>query len=266
VTEYQRAGVRLVGLLDEGYPRRLRALSDPPRVLYVRGDVAVLARERLVAIVGTREPTPSGISVAATLTGALADRGWGIVSGLAKGIDTVAHWTALKRGAPTIAVMGGGLNRVEPGENEDLASRIVGGGGALISEQPFGVRPRSQHMTARDRLQSCLSVAVVVAQSDPASGTMHTARFAAIQGRSLFCAVPARLDEDDYANAGVRVLLERPARELCSLLPAWRDDRALCARLGDRPLAHPVRGDDVDGFLRAIERARISTGQRGAGG
>src|ERR1035441_6487279 len=170
----------------------------------------LLAHEQLVAVVGTREPTVFGTSAAENLTGALADGGWGIVSGLAKGIDTIAHRTALEHGAPTIAVMGGGLDSVYPAENKDLAARIVDRGGALISEQPFGEQARPQHLIARDRLQSGLSVAVVVAQSGVKSGTMHTARFAAAQGRPLFCPVP---HNENAASEGLRVLLERPGRQ-----------------------------------------------------
>ncbi len=210
-----------------------------------------------MAVVGTREPTVFGVSAAESLTGVLADSGWGIVSGLAKGIDTIAHRTAIERGAPTIAVMGGGLDRVYPAENKDLAARIIDSGGALISEQPFGEQPRPHHLIARDRLQSGLSVAVVVAQSGLKSGTMHTARFAATQGRPLFCPIP---HSENGANEGLRVLLERPARELCSILPAWRDANALCARLGDRPLGHPVNRENLPEFVRAVELARESLG------
>ncbi len=247
------ADVHELPFSDERYPDRLRGLSDPPPLLYVRGDVELLARERLVAIVGTREPTVFGISAAESLTGALADGGWGIVSGLAKGIDTIAHRTALEHGAPTIAVMGGGLDSVYPAENKGLAARIVDQGGALISEQPFGERARPQHLVARDRLQSGLSVAVVVAQSGVRSGTMHTARFAAGQGRSLFCPVPRN---ENGASEGLRVLLEKPARELCSILPAWRGAKALCERLGDQPLAHPVTREGLEEFVQAVEQAR----------
>jgi DNA processing protein len=238
---------------DKRYPDRLRNLSDPPPLLYVRGNVGLLARERLVAVVGTREPTVFGISAAEELTGALADRGWGIVSGLAKGIDTIAHRTALEHGAPTIAVMGGGLDRVYPAENKDLAARIVEEGGVLISEQPFGEQARPQHLVARDRLQSGLSVAVVVAESGLRSGTMHTVHFAAVQGRALFCAVP---HSENGASEGLRVLLEKPARELCSILPAWRNAKALCSRLGDQPLARPVSRDGLEEFMQAAEQAR----------
>ena len=238
-------------LSDERYPDRLRNLPDPPPLLYVRGDVELLARERLVAVIGTREPTVFGISAAQELTGALADGGWGIVSGLAKGIDTIAHRTALEHGAPTIAVMGGGLDRVYPAENKGLAAQIVEEGGALISEQPFGEQARPQHLIARDRLQSGLSVAVVVAQSGVRSGTMHTVRFAAAQGRPVFCPVPHR---ENSASEGLRVLLERPASDLCSILPAWRGAKALCERLGDQPLARPVTRKGLEELVGAVER------------
>jgi DNA processing protein len=253
LADYADAGVQLVTFFDERYPDRLRNLSDPPPLLYVCGDVELLAHERLVAVVGTREPTLFGTSAAENLTGALADGGWGIVSGLAKGIDTIAHRTALDHGAPTIAVMGGGLDSVYPVENKGLAARIIEEGGALISEQPFGEQPRPQYLIARDRLQSGLSVAVVVAQSGVKSGTMHTARFAALQGRPLFCPVPRN---ENGASEGLRVLLERPARELCSILPAWSSAKALCSRLGDQPLARPVSRDALEEFVQAVELAR----------
>jgi DNA processing protein len=236
-------------LSDERYPDRLRNLPDPPPLLYVRGDVELLARERLVAVVGTREPTVFGTSAAEELTGVLADGGWGIVSGLAKGIDTIAHRTALEHGAPTIAVMGGGLDCIYPAENKGLAARIVEEGGALISEQPFGEQARPRHLIARDRLQSGLSIAVVVAQSGLRSGTMHTARFTASQGRPVFCPVPHR---ENSASEGLRVLLEKPARELCSILPAWRGAKALCERLGDQPLARPVTREGLGELVGAV--------------
>jgi DNA processing protein len=252
LAQYRDAGVTLLTFFDPRYPDRLRDLADPPPILYVRGEVELLARERLVAVVGTREPTRFGTSAATDLTTALADDGWGVVSGLAKGIDTISHLTALEHDAPTVAVMGGGLDRIYPAENKGLASRIVDAGGTLISEQPFGVQPRPQNLVARDRLQSGLSVAVLVAQSGVKSGTMHTARFAAGQGRPLFCPVPHRASR---ASEGLRVLLERPARELCTILPAWRNARSLCARLGSRPLAHPVRKDHLAEFVNDVALA-----------
>jgi DNA processing protein len=252
---YGDAEVELLTFFDERYPERLRELADPPPLIYVRGDVDVLARERLAALVGTREPTAFGIAAGTDLTGALADAGWGIVSGLARGIDTIAHRVALERSATTIAVLGGGLDRIYPAENESLAARIVESGGALISEHPFGAPALPPRLVARDRLQSGLSVAVVIAQTGLDSGTMHTARFAAAQGRALLCPrAPARETSD--ASAGLHALLEHPARELCSILPAWRRSDALCRRLGDGPVARELDLDDLAGFVESVELAR----------
>lgn len=250
--QYREAGVSVLAFFDERYPDRLRDLPDPPPILYVRGNHALLTRDRLVAVVGTREPTRFGTTATAELTAALARDGWGIVSGLAKGIDTIAHQTALEAGAPTIAVMGGGLDRIYPAENKQLAARILDQGGVLVSEQPFGVQPRPQNLIARDRLQSGLSVAVLVAQCGLQSGTMHTVRFAAGQGRPVFCPVPS---SSNGASDGLRALLERPASELCSILPAWRNAKALCSRLGERPLGHPIEKSRLAEFIRDVSLA-----------
>jgi DNA protecting protein DprA len=236
--QYRDAGVAVLTFFDEHYPDRLRDLPDPPPVLYLRGDRELLNRERLVAVVGTREPTRFGTTAATELTTALAKDGWGIVSGLAKGIDTISHQAALDMGAPTIAVMGGGLDRIYPAENKNLAVRILEEGGLLVSEQPFGAQPRPQNLIARDRLQSGLSVAVLVAQCGIQSGTMHTARFG-----------------DNGASDGLRALLERPASELWSILPAWRNAKALCARLGARPLGRPIEKDHVPKFIDEVTLA-----------
>jgi DNA processing protein len=242
-------GVEVIGFFDEHYPDRLRHLPDPPPVLYVRGDATLLAHDDLIAVVGTREPTVFGTTAAEHLTGALADDGWGIVSGLAKGIDTIAHRVAVERSAPTVAVMGGGLDKTYPAENRKLASAIVEQGGALVSEQPYGVPPRPNHLVARDRLQSGLSLAVLVVQCSINSGTLHTARFAAQQGRRIFCPVP---HNENGASEGLRVFLERPARELCGVLPAWSGHETLCSQLSERPLAEPIKRDDTAAFLRDV--------------
>jgi DNA processing protein len=252
IEQYREAGVSVLAFFDERYPDRLRDLPDPPPILYIRGDLSLLTQNRLVAVVGTRGPTRFGTTAATELTAALADDGWGIVSGLAKGIDTIAHQTALKAGAPTIAVMGGGLDRVYPAENKHLAARILDQGGVLVSEQPFGAQPRPQNLIARDRLQSGLSVAVLVAQCGLQSGTMHTARFAAGQGRPVFCPVP---NSSNGASDGLRALLERPASELCSILPAWRNAKALCSRLGERPLGRPIEKNRLAEFIREVSLA-----------
>jgi DNA processing protein len=247
-----RAGVHVVNFFDQRYPPHLSEIGDPPAVLFVRGNVDLLSSPRLVAVVGTREPSRFGETAARSVTSAVAERGWGIVSGLARGIDTVAHRTALEKGAPTIAILGCGLDRIYPPENEGLASEIVASGGALVSELPLGAPPIPRNLIARDRLQSGTAVAVVLAQTGIEGGAMHTARFAAEQGRPIFCPVPPN---ENGKNEGLRVLLEQPAQALCNMVPAWRHADALCRRLGRRPLAHAVTRESIGELLDRLETA-----------
>jgi DNA processing protein len=250
--ECDRREIRVLGFFDEDYPQRILTIHDPPPVLFVRGSGDVLFEERMVAVVGTREPTSFGRDVAAQLTSALASEGWGVVSGLARGVDAVAHAIALQQGVSTVAVMAGGLDSIYPRENVKLAEAIVDSGGALIAEVPPGVRPQRSHFVARDRLQSALATAVVVAQTAIEGGTMHTVRYAAAQGRPVYCARP--LSEQEQ-SAGVSVLLDTPARMLCERLPAWADAQRLCMRLGSQPLARGVSAGDYDEMLDGLEFA-----------
>jgi DNA processing protein len=248
----ERWDIRVLSLFDEGYPQRLLAIHDPPPLLFVRGAIEALRNERMVAVVGTREPTSFGYEATVQLTSALASDGWGVVSGLAKGIDTLAHSVALHQEVSTVAVMAGGLDSIYPRENAELAAAIVDSGGALIAEVAPGVRPQRSHFVARDRLQPALAVAVVVTQTGIEGGTMHTVRYAAAQGRPVFCATPFSEHEQ---SAGLSVLLNSPARELCDKLPAWADAGRLCRRLGSQPLARGVSRQEFDDMLDGLEFA-----------
>jgi DNA processing protein len=250
--ECDRREIRVLVFLDNDYPQRMLAIHDPPPVLFVRGSSEVLLDERMVAVVGTREPTRFGRETAAQLTSALASEGWGVVSGLARGVDAVAHTVALEREVSTVAVMAGGLDSVYPPENTKLASAIVDSGGALIAEVPPGVRPRRSHFVARDRLQPALATAVIVAQTGIEGGTMHTVRYAAAQGRPVYCAQPPSGHEQ---SAGLSVLLDTPARALCDRLPAWADARRMCMRLGSKPLARGVAPGEFDEMLDGLDFA-----------
>lgn len=253
-----RHGVTALSLFDERYPARLRAIHDPPPVLFIHGSIDVLNQDKLAAVVGTREPTKFGCSATEDITAALAAASWAVVSGLAKGIDTLAHGAALKHDTETVAVMAGGLDRIYPAENKELAAAIVDRGGALVAEQRWGARPQRSAFVQRNRIQTALSAAVVVAQTGVVGGTMYTARHAAAQGRPVFCAVP---HAEHKKNEGLRVLLEEPARRLCTLLPAWKDAGSLCARLGEEPLARPVTRDGLGDFFEALQLALDSDPQ-----
>jgi DNA processing protein len=253
---YAAADVQLVSFFDERYPARLRVIHQPPPLLFVHGSLEALGQPRSVAVIGTREPTSFGVSATEEITRALAKTGWIVVSGLAKGIDTLAHGAALKHHTRTVAVMGGGLDRIYPAENSELATAIIDQGGALVSEQPFGARPRAGNLIARNRLQTGLSAALIVAQTGVRGGSMHTVRHAASQGRPVFAAQP---HTSHRQSEGLRLLLSLPAKDLCGRVPAWKDASALCARLGSRPLAGAIVNGQLDGLLDALERALQDT-------
>jgi DNA processing protein len=251
IETYRAAGIDLLTFFDDRYPARLRTLHDPPPILYVRGRVEALSETRSIAVIGTREPTDFGKTATRAVCEQLASDRWTIVSGLAKGIDTLAHDAALTYHTPTVAVLGGGLDRIYPAVNKSLANAILEHGGALVSEQPWGTQPRAGQLIARNRLQTGLSAAVVVVQSATKGGSMHTARHAAIQGRPIFCPVPHSHHE---RSSGIRALLELPGRELCTVLPAWRDSPSLCRRLNGRPIAHPIHSADMTTLIDELHQ------------
>ncbi|MBK1642136.1 DNA-protecting protein DprA [Chromatium okenii] len=179
----------LLTLTDPRYPPQLADIHDAPPVLYVRGDVRLLA-EPQIAIVGSRNPTPSGIEITQEFARHLTGYGLTITSGLAQGIDGAAHLGALESGR-TIAVFGTGLDRVYPAAHRPLARRIADNG-ALVSEFPPGSEPLAQNFPRRNRLISGLSLGVLVTEAALKSGSLITARTASEQGREVF-AVPGSI-------------------------------------------------------------------------
>jgi DNA processing protein len=181
---FAQPGHHLVVWTDPDYPPLLREISDPPLVLYVKGDRSLLMHPQ-IAIVGSRNPTPVGRENAHAFGGALANAGLVVTSGLALGIDAAAHRGALDTGRPTIAVTGTGLDRVYPARNRDLAHAIADRG-ALVSEFPIGTPPLPENFPRRNRLISGMSVGVLVVEAALQSGSLITARLAAEQGREVY--------------------------------------------------------------------------------
>jgi DNA processing protein len=179
-----------VRLGDPRYPALLTLIPDPPFVLWVRGECAVLGQPA-VALVGSRGPSPYGVEAATELAFALARTGAVIVSGLARGIDSAAHRGALQAGGTTVAVLGSGPDVIYPSEHAALADSIAHAG-AVISELAPGTPPRAIHFPARNRIISGLSLAVVVVEAAEQSGSLITAEFAAEQGRTVM-AVPGSI-------------------------------------------------------------------------
>ncbi len=191
-----KAGAVFITAHDEGYPRLLKEIHDPPIGLYRKG--GYLFGQPGIAIVGSRRTTLYGQSVAKKLAGELARLGFCVVSGLARGIDTAAHEGALAAGGKTVAVLGCGLDIVYPPENLDLYRRIAETG-AVLSEFPFGRKADKQTFPMRNRVVAGMSEAIVVVESDVSGGAMITARFAGEQGRLIF-AVPGRIDQPTSAG------------------------------------------------------------------
>ena len=186
-----RANATFITTRDEGYPRLLKEINDPPIGLYRKGDY--LFGQPCIAVVGSRRTTLYGQAVAKKLGAQLAQLGFCVVSGLARGIDTAAHEGALSVGGKTVAVLGCGIDIVYPPENLDLYRRIAETG-AVLSEFPFGRKADKQTFPMRNRVVSGISEGVVVVESDTSGGAMITARFAGEQGRLIF-AVPGRIDQ-----------------------------------------------------------------------
>jgi DNA processing protein len=208
----RRAGLRLLTLDSSEYPRLLREIYGPPPLLYVRGELAP-SDEWAVGVVGTRKATVYGREVTRRLTSELASQGVTIVSGLAHGIDTVAHQAALDAGGRTIAVQGCGLDTVYPAENARLAAEIAKRG-AVLSEHPLGTRPEARHFPARNRIVSGLALGVLVTEAAKDSGALITARMAGEQGRDVF-AVPGNIFNP--SASGVNYLIQNGAKLVTGL-------------------------------------------------
>lgn len=202
----EASGVRIATPADEDYPPPLRTIHDPPLALYMRG-AWMEADRHAVAVVGARRMTRYGQETAERLARGLARCGWTVVSGLARGIDTVAHRSTLDAGGRTLAVLGGALDRLYPPENAGLARDIVSQG-VVLSEFPFGREPDKTTFPMRNRLISGLSRGVLVVEAGLTSGALISAHQAIDQGRSVF-AVPGRIDSP--TSHGTHALIKKGA-------------------------------------------------------
>jgi DNA processing protein len=198
---------------DKKYPPYLREIFDPPYVLYCVGNLDVL-KDPGVSIVGARRCSPYGRAVAEKLAFELASRGLVVVSGMASGIDSMAHWGALK-GGRTVAVLGSGFNNIYPRENKDLFNKIKKSG-AVITEYPLESKPLGFHFPLRNRIISGLSMAVVVAEAAERSGSLISARLALEQDREVM-AVPGNITSK--LSLGANWLIKNGAK----LVEGWED-------------------------------------------
>ena len=209
----RRKGWQVITADDEPYPFLLTEIFDPPHVLYVAGDPAVLSCPA-VAVVGARRPTPFGRAVAERLARDLAGLGLVVVSGLAVGIDSLAHWGALQSGR-TVAVLGSGFDEVYPKENAELLRKIAATG-AAVTEFPPAARPLAYRFPLRNRIISGLALGVVVVEATLRSGSLITARLALEQNREVM-AVPGNVTS--ALSSGTNWLIKTGAK----LVETWAD-------------------------------------------
>ncbi len=202
-----RFGVKVFTWHDEGYPSRLKEIYDYPPLIYVRGSLCP-EDEWSLAVVGTRRATVYGRQVTEEIVTDLAQSKITIVSGLAKGIDTVAHHSALEAGGRSIAIFACGLDIVYPSENANLARRVMQQG-ALVSEYPLGTKPRAENFPRRNRIMSGLSLGVLAIEAGETSGALITAHLALEQNREVF-AIPGSILSP--ASRGTNHLIQEGAK------------------------------------------------------
>ncbi len=248
----ERYGVKVLTWHDPDYPARLKEIYDYPPLLYIRGSL-LPEDEWCLAVVGTRRATVYGRQVAEEIVADLARSKITIVSGLAKGIDSVAHHSTLEAGGRSIAIFACGLDIVYPAENADLARRIMQQG-ALLSEYPLGTKPKAEHFPRRNRIMSGLSLGVLVVEAGETSGAMITAHLALEQNTEVF-AIPGSILSP--ASRGTNHLIQEGAKlvrdytdileelnltavaqqiEMKELIPASDTESLLLKQLGAEPV------------------------------
>ena len=235
-------GISMISRYESLYPKALLdTVSEDgkesiPLFLFYRGDLSVTSR-RSIAIIGTREPSSEGEKAGTYLAKVLAEKGFNIVSGLALGCDTAAHKGALDGNGVTTATLGGGLDKVYPSENIELADKIVNAGGLLLSEYPVGEETSPYTLVARDRLQAALSQAVIVIQTDVNGGTMHAVNAASVVGKPIF-AVEYRHNLESKYDGGNKYLVRKHIA---------------------RPITSSI--EDISSLIQSLERVQTQPGR-----
>ncbi|CEG07735.1 DNA protecting protein DprA [Afipia felis] len=245
-----RLGVTLLAPGEHGYPPRLALIDDPPPLLGVRGAHETEMRP-MIGVVGSRNASGVGLKFAQAIARDLADAGFVIASGLARGIDQAAHRASLNGG--TVAVLAGGHDRIYPPEHEGLLAAIIDAGGGAISEMPLGHGPRARDFPRRNRLISGTALGILIVEAAHRSGSLITARFANEQGREVFAVPGSPLDP---RAAGTNDLIKQGA----TLTTSAADIITAVASIMGRPIELPMEEDEAPHESREpqdTDRARI---------
>jgi DNA processing protein len=270
----EEVGGKIITLKDDDYPKRLKDIYDPPALLYVRGELRS-EDELAIAIVGSRKTSPYGRWFTEKIGQDLAHHRVTVVSGMARGIDSVAHKGALQGGGRTIAVLGCGVDVIYPSENRNLFYQIIEQG-AILSEFPMGSPPEGGHFPRRNRIISGLSIGVVIVQASAESGSLITAGYALEQGREVF-AVPGNVGAE--GSRGTNQLIKEGAKLVEStedileeILPQWKREQGATPTLetpvpdlsGEEKVLYYLLGDTplhIDAIIREtqLDPGRVSS-------
>lgn len=257
IKESKENGIEIITFYDEIYPESLREIKNSPLIIYAKGNVELLKNSKAVGCVGTRKPSDFIIPIVENIVRELAKEEGVIVSGLAIGIDTISHNSALLNGAKTIAVLANGLDWIYPKENEKLAKEILRKDGLIISEYPIGSKINKTNFINRNRIVSGLSRGIIIFEAGENSGTMHTARFAVTQGKQLYCPIT------DEVSSGVKKLIETNSAKTFKRVSSIIDDlfqteiKELKINLGKEDYEQlryiaETKGETVEGLMKVI--------------
>lgn len=200
IDECHKKGVGIISYDSEKYPKQLRHISNPPAIIYYKGNIDCISSEKIITSVGARKPSDYSLYVTRNICHELAENGIVIASGFAKGIDITSHLESVKANMPTICVMGCGVDMNYPSDNFRYRDMILDSGGVFISEFPIGTKAFGANFPKRNRILSAIGQASVVFQASMASGSLITANFAAEQGREVFCMPPPDIFSADYSG------------------------------------------------------------------
>ncbi|HHL2059392.1 DNA-protecting protein DprA [Clostridium perfringens] len=209
LNDSKKLGVKVIPYLSSYYPKALRNIENPPAILYLKGKNIVKSDEKSIACVGTRNPSEFGINAIKSIVTNLSNEKFTIISGLADGVDKLAHETCLTSGGRTIAVLAHGLDTIYPKCNETLADNILKNNGTLISEYPVGTKIEKFRFVHRNRIVSGLSKGILMIEAKEKSGTRHTVDFAISQNKMIFC--PDFIRYSDSTSLNFKLINEKLA-------------------------------------------------------
>jgi DNA processing protein len=239
-----KLGIRLLTWPDPDYPPRLLQIDDPPPVLYVRGELSS-EDEWSVAVVGTRSPSVYGKEMARQLSAGLAEQGLTVISGLALGIDGIAHRAALDAGGRTLAVLGSGVDTIYPARHRELARRICQNG-ALLSDYSLGTGPAASNFPPRNRIISGLSLGTLIIEAGQNSGALITLRYALEHNRETF-AVPGNIH--NRTSAGANLAIQRGEAKLVTCVEDILEELNLRVVVQQREVRQSVPADPTEETL-----------------